>query len=69
MKIAAYALDGVPRSAVLSPSGHLHDLTDDVRTLIERGGLKSLLEAGTTALAAAPPPPRGGGPPPPPPRR
>src|SRR6266568_2244002 len=56
MKIAAYSRDGASRSAALSPTGHLHDLAADVRTLLERGGLEYLLDAGATALAAPPGP-------------
>jgi 2-keto-4-pentenoate hydratase/2-oxohepta-3-ene-1,7-dioic acid hydratase in catechol pathway len=56
MKIATYSLDGAVHSAVLSPTSHLHNLPADVRTLIERGGLESVLSAGTSALTDAPGP-------------
>ena len=58
MKIATYEFGGVIRSGVLDADGRLHAFepeagTDGVRTLIERGGLRALLEAGDAALARA----------------
>jgi 2-keto-4-pentenoate hydratase/2-oxohepta-3-ene-1,7-dioic acid hydratase in catechol pathway len=56
MKFATYEYEGAVRPAVLDEDERLHDLTDDVRALIERGGLPALLEAGTAALEREPGP-------------
>ena len=56
MKIATYEWAGEIRSGVPDGDGRLHSLADgdsaavDVRTLLERGGLRALLEAGDAAL-------------------
>ncbi|HTJ71059.1 MAG TPA: fumarylacetoacetate hydrolase family protein [Actinospica sp.] len=56
MKIATYEYEGNARPAVLDTDGHLHTLPAEVRTLIEQGGLQTLLAAGTEALAHQPGP-------------
>lgn len=56
MKIATYEWAGGIRSGAIDGDGRLHALADgdsaavDVRTLLERGGLRALLEAGDAAL-------------------
>ena len=58
MRFARYSFQGSAHVGVLGPDELLHDLASgqSIESLIDRGGLAALLDAGATALRAAPGP-------------